>query len=255
MGDDESEVGSSDRTLALLWRGQGPQVPRRRGPTPAHTLDEVIAAAIALADADGPAALSVRAVAAAVGMAPMSLYTHVPGMSELTDLMVDQLYLAMPRPAWGRRRWRGRVRAVAEANRDLLRAHPWLVEVVALSRPPLGPGQTAKYEHELAAFDGTGLSDVDVDAALTFVLGFTQQQALAERAVETARRDSGATDAQWWAVNGPLLASVLDPARYPRAVRIGAAAGVAQGAAYHPDAAFGFGLDRVLAGLADLIES
>ncbi|CAM3687774.1 TetR/AcrR family transcriptional regulator C-terminal domain-containing protein [Occultella aeris] len=255
MGDDESEVVGRDRTLALLWRGQESPVPRRRGPSPAHTLDEVILAAVALADADGAAALSVRAVAAAVGMAPMSLYTHVPGMSELTDLMVDHLYLTMPRPAWGRRRWRRRVTAVAEANRDLLRAHPWLVEVVALSRPPLGPGQMAKYEYELAAFDGTGLSDVDVDAALTFLLGFTQQQALAERAVETARRDSGVTDAQWWAANGPLLASVLDPARYPRAVRIGEAAGAAHGAAYDPDAAFGFGLDRLLAGLADLIDA
>ncbi|TDE95954.1 TetR/AcrR family transcriptional regulator [Occultella glacieicola] len=255
MTDDRSGTGPADRTLALLWRGHGPPAPRRRGPAPAHTLEEVIETAIALADTEGPAALSVRAVAAAVGMAPMSLYTHVPGMTELTDLMVDHLYLVMPRPAWGRRRWRSRVRAVAEANRDLLRAHPWLVEVVALSRPPLGPGQMAKYEHELAAFDGTGLSDVDTDAALTFVLGFTQQQALAQHGVEAARRDSGSTDAQWWAANGPLLASVLDPARYPRAVRIGEAAGSAQGAAYDPGVAFSFGLDRVLDGLAALIEA
>jgi hypothetical protein len=52
-----------------------------------------------------------------------------------------------------------------------------------------------------------------------------------------------------------LLARLLDPAAYPRAVRVGAAAGEAQGAAYDPDRAWGFGLARILDGLAVLIEA
>jgi hypothetical protein len=66
---------------------------------------------------------------------------------------------------------------------------------------------------------------------------------------------SGMTDEQWWQTNGPLLARLLDPAAYPRAVRVGAAAGEAQGAAYDPDRAWGFGLARILDGLAVLIEA
>jgi hypothetical protein len=48
---------------------------------------------------------------------------------------------------------------------------------------------------------------------------------------------------------------MLDPARYPRAVRVGAAAGAAHGSAHDPDHAYRFGLARVLDGLAALIDA
>jgi len=244
--------GDPDRTLELLWRSQLEAGPRR-GPRPSHTVDDVVAVAVALADADGLAAVSMRAVAARLGIAPMSVYTHVPGKAELLDLMLDALYAAMPRPRWRTPSWRRRVARVAEVNRDLLRQHPWVTELAALSRPPLGPGQTAKYEHELAAFDGTGLADVDVDAALTLVLGFAHQQARAEHDARRASAVSGTTDLQWWEANAPLLERVLDPAEYPRAARIGEAAGAAQGAAYDPGRSWTFGLERILAGLEVLV--
>jgi hypothetical protein len=61
------------------------------------------------------------------------------------------------------------------------------------------------------------------------------------------------SDRQWWATAGPLLARVLDEQTYPLASRVGAAAGVAHGTAYHPDHAYHFGLERVLDGLARLV--
>lgn len=211
-------------------------------------------AALSLADDQGLAAVTMRAVAERVGVSAMSLYTYVPGKAELLDLMVDALYLAMPRPAWGRTRWRKRAVAVAESNRALLTAHPWLTEVAALSRPPLGPGVLAKYDHELGAFDGTGLFDVDTDAALTYLLGFVQAHARAAHDAQRATTDSALSDAQWWAANQPVLARALDPEAYPRATRIGAAAGEAQGSAWSADHAWTFGLARTLDGLAALIE-
>ena len=143
--------------------------------------------------------------------------------------------------------------AVADANRALLAEHPWAA-AVSTSRPPLGPGQLAKYEHELRAFEATGLGDVEVDAALTFVLDFVRVTAPARADAAGARRDSGITDAQWWTANAPLLERVLDPGAYPTAARVGTAAGAAQGGAYSPDAAWAFGLARVLDGLAALID-
>ena len=62
------------------------------------------------------------------------------------------------------------------------------------------------------------------------------------------------TDAEWWETAGPLLARVIDPARYPLAVRVGEAAGEAHGSAHDPAFAYAFGLERVLDGLAALIE-
>jgi AcrR family transcriptional regulator len=253
---DRTGAGDPDRTLALLWRhaaGREP-APPRRGPRPSRSVDDVVEAALALADERGLEAVTMRAVAQRVGMAPMSLYTYVPGRAELLDLMVDTAYLAMARPRRRSRSWRRRVTTVAEANRALFEQHPWVAEVAASSRPPLGPGMVAKYEHELAAFDGTGLTDVETDAALTFVLGFVQHHARAAQAARRAQAESAMDDTAWWEANAPLLARVLDPRAHPRAVRIGSAAGAAQGSADNPEHAWAFGLARVLDGLAVLVD-
>ncbi|GAA1524634.1 TetR/AcrR family transcriptional regulator C-terminal domain-containing protein [Nocardioides humi] len=243
--------GEPSRTLALLW-GE-PAGARRKGPARSVTVAQVVDAALALADAEGLAAVTMRAVAERVGVSAMSVYTYVPGKPELLDLMVDARYARMPREPWGRQAWRQRLTTVAEANRDLLAAHPWLTEVAALSRPPLGPGVMAKYEHELAALDDTGLSEVDTDAALAYLLGFVQSHGRSAHDAARVGTDSAMSDAEWWAANQPVLARALDPAAYPRAVRIGAAAGAAQGSAWSAERAWEFGLARTLDGLAALI--
>jgi AcrR family transcriptional regulator len=246
-GDPASRTSAGDpaRTLALLWRLPRPA---RRGPRPRLDLDAVVAEAIALADEEGLGAISMRALAARLGVSAMALYGYVPGKAELLDLMLDALYGAMERPLWDPATgWRERARTVAEANRALYRAHPWAA-AVSTARPPLGPGQMAKYEHELAAFDDAGLGDVERDSALSFLLAFVQGIALA--AAGTA--EAPGTDAEWWEQAGPLLARVVDPERYPLAARVGAAAGEAHGSAYDPEHAYAFGLERVLDGLAAL---
>ncbi|MDE9366851.1 TetR/AcrR family transcriptional regulator [Luteipulveratus sp. YIM 133132] len=251
-------AGEPSRTLALLWEdiptGETPTARPRKGPGRSVTVTQVVDAALSLADEEGLAAVTMRAVAERVGVSAMSVYTYVPGKAELLDLMVDALYRRMPRPAWRSRSWRRRLTTVADGNRTLLAEHPWLTEVAALSRPPLGPGVMGKYEHELAAFDGTGLSDVDTDAALTHLLGFVQAHARAAHDAARATTDSAMSDADWWAANQPLLERALDPQTYPRAVRIGAAAGEAQGGAWSAEHAWEFGLARTLDGLAPLIE-
>ncbi|WP_110180805.1 TetR/AcrR family transcriptional regulator [Nocardioides solisilvae] len=254
MTDSSTGAGEPSRTLALLW-GDPTLTAPRKGPRRSATPDQVVEAALSLADERGLAAVTVRAVAERVGVSAMSVYTYVPGKPELLDLMVDRLHLAMPRPPWRSRSWRRRLTDVAEANRALLTTHAWLTEVAALSRPPLGPGVMAKYEHELAAFDGTGLGDVETDAALTFLLGFVQSHCRSAHDAARATTDSAMSDADWWAANQPVLARALDPAAYPRAVRIGAAAGEAHGAAWSADAAWEFGLARTLDGLAALIDA
>ena len=59
------------------------------GPAPAHTREEIAAAAIALADAEGIAAVTMRRVAAAIGLTAMSLYNYLPRKDDLYDLMLD----------------------------------------------------------------------------------------------------------------------------------------------------------------------
>ncbi|MBF6333852.1 TetR/AcrR family transcriptional regulator C-terminal domain-containing protein [Nocardia transvalensis] len=250
-GGERSSAGDPARTLELLWREPGRG--SGRGPKQRSSVDEVVAAAVAIADTDGLEALTMRAVAAKLGLTPMATYTYVPGKAELLDLMLDSVYRQMPRADLDGMPWRERVSTIAAENRDMLMRHRW-VAYVPTTRPPLGPGVAAKYDHELRAFDGLGLGDVEMDAALTYVLGFVTSVARIAIDTERAATASGMSDQQWWERTAPVLARVFDPGRYPLAARVGSAAGQAHDSAYNADHAWDFGLARVLDGLAVFIE-
>ncbi|MBB2991763.1 AcrR family transcriptional regulator [Mycolicibacterium iranicum] len=249
---DRSSAGDPARTLELLWRTRG-DTRAGRGPKQRTSVEAVVGAAIGIADTEGLAALTIRAVAARLGIAPMATYTYVPGKAELLDLMLDAVYGQMPRTDIAGLPWRDRVSTIAGENRDLFAQHPWVVQL-ATTRPPLGPGAMAKYEHELRAFDGLGLSDLDMDSALTYVLGFVTSVARIAIDADNARADSGMTDRAWWDRVQPLLVKVFDSQRFPLAARVGAAAGQAHDSAYDADHAFRFGMARVLDGLAPVID-
>lgn len=243
--------GDPGRTIELLW---GLRDAPKRGPKPRFSVPQITQAAIDLADAEGLAALSMRRVAERLGITAMSLYTYIPGKAELLDLMIDTVCGRITRTRPASDHWRDRLEAIAHDNRALYERHPWLA-TVSTARPPLGPGVTAKYDYELRALDGLGLDDVEMDAALTFLLGFVESCARAAADARAAQRDTATSDAEWWAAHQPLLEKVFDPDAYPLATRVGAAAGQAHNSAYNPDHAYAFGLQRVLDGLAALIDS
>lgn len=249
MPQDRTSAGDPARTLALLWGRT--EVPRR-GPGRGLQVTGVIVAATRVADAEGLAALSMRRLAAELEVSAMTLYTYVPGRAELLDLVLDAAYRELPLADTTGRPWRERITAVADENRGLYLAHPWAAALSTL-RPPLGPGLMAKYEHELAAFDGLGLDDLERDDALSFLLGFVQSTARAATDARAAATASAMSDDQWWAAHAPLLAEVLDERVYPLASRVGSAVGQARGTASDPEQAYRFGLQRVLAGLAGLV--
>jgi AcrR family transcriptional regulator len=210
-------------------------------------VDAVVDAATGLADAERLDSLTMRRLAERLEVGPMSLYTYVPGRAELLDLMLDTAYGRMPRSWPHASSWQQRVRKLADDNRALFQRHPWAAEVSTL-RPPLGPGQMAKYEHELAAFQGSGLSDLQTDDALNHLLTFVRANARDAAAAVRAQREHG-TDQQWWDAAGPLLAQVLDENSYPLATRIGTAAGTTHRSAHDPDHAYRFGVDRIIEAL------
>lgn len=242
--------GKPSETLALLWRSERVAT---RGPKPSLSVDAVVDVALHLADEGGIEGVTMRALASELGVAPMALYRYVPGRAELLDLMLDTVYGRMQRRVAGQG-WRARVEAVALDNYLLYEKHPWLVSI-STTRPPLGPGTMAKYEYELGAFVDTGLSDVDMDAALTFVLGFVETSARAAADARATERETQMNDEAWWQSNEALLAQVFDPQRFPLAARVGSAAGEAQGGAYNAERAYTFGLKRVLDGLEALISA
>ncbi|QEW02784.1 TetR/AcrR family transcriptional regulator [Microbacterium lushaniae] len=231
--------------IDLLWRGH-PNAPDggSRGPRAKRSTSTVVDGAIALADASGLDAVTVRALAQSLGMSTMSVYTHVNSRDDLVVLMTDSAHTTMTPPPYRDMDWRSRVRAVADANLALHTRHPWLLDVHD-PRSALGPGTIAKYDHELHAFDDTGIDGVQRDATLAFVLDFVKANASARLVVP----EFGAI----WSESADTLAHYVGQ-DFPLARRVGAAAGESMGGPYSPDAAWEFGLGRVIAGLAAIID-
>jgi AcrR family transcriptional regulator len=237
-------VSDPVRLLQLLWSPPGPL--RRSG----LSLDAVVAAATWIAAEEGVTALTMRRVAAAVDVAPMSLYSHVPGKAELIELMIDafaaDLYEDDHAPA-SAGTWRAAAQSVAVRNFEAALAQPWTLDVPAGRAVP-GPGMVRKYDIELAALDGIGLTDVEMDHALTALLGLAYAAARTQVGLDRARGASGDSDSEWWHQVAPALTSVLH-GRFPLAQRVGTAASVAADASADPRGALNYGVGLLLDGL------
>lgn len=230
----------------LLWRDHPAAPVATRGPRAKVSTSHVVDAAVALADAEGLAAVTVRRLAADVAVAPNAVYTHVGSRDDLLVLMADAVRLRRPAPLATAPTWQARVREVADAELALHDAHPWLLDVRD-PRTAFGPGTIATYDRQLHAFDGTGLDDVTRDAALTFVTDFVRASAQARRPHPT----DGTMADTWAATAGRLTTYLGDDA--PLARRVGGAAGEAMQGPASAAHAWRFGIERVLDALEALV--
>jgi AcrR family transcriptional regulator len=243
--------GDPVRSMELLWGVGSP--PRSRGPKQGLTVERIVRAGIEIADAEGLGGVSMRRVAERLGVGTMSLYTYVPSKAELVDVMFDRAVGSSPRDEV-EGGWREKLTAVARAAWDLYRRHPWLLEVMAMSRPPLGPSSIADYDHQLRAVDGIGLTELEMDSVVNMVAVYVQGTARAAAEAATSEKDTGVTDDEWWSAYAPLLEKVFDADRYPVAARVGQVAGETYQSAYDAKHGFEFGLARILDGIQVLID-
>lgn len=235
-------------TTDLLWRHEAP-LPPRPGRRPRFSVDEIVAAAVQVADSDG-ATFGLRDVAASLRLGVMSLYSYVADRDQLLDLMIDECHRTMATRRTSGRDWALDLRSVADDNLTLFRAHPWLADHGG-ERAVLGPGTIAKYERELAVFEPLPISDLEKDACLTLLVDFVKAAA---RSMALADRErTGETHAQWWAREGAALQRIDVSHLFPLASRIGQAAGSHHGAAGDASFAYTFGIDRLVAGITALI--
>ncbi|GAA2610267.1 TetR/AcrR family transcriptional regulator [Dactylosporangium fulvum] len=244
MTTEYSGSGDPRRSIELLW---GTTPAPKRGPKPKFTVAGIVTVAVALADAEGLTAVSMRRVAEQLGVTAMSLYTYVPSKAELLDVMVDVVSAEAVRPAYESDGWRARLHEVARINWELYRRHPWLLQI-ATTRPVLGPNVIAKYDFELRAFEGAEVPDINTDMLLSLVLNYVAGAVRAVVQADQAAQTTGMTEEEWWGAYAPLLAEVLDASRFPTAARVGQAAGEEYGAG-DPVRAYEFGLERVLDGI------
>src|SRR3954453_11548233 len=139
-------------SVEFLWGGRTQPT---RGPKPALSLDGIADAAIAVADAEGLAAVSMQRVAADLGYTKMSLYRYLPGKAELVALMVER-GMGDP-PVLSPDAWR---ESLAEWTRQLMAAflrHPWSLAATVGARP-LGPCELGWMESALTVLAGLPLT-------------------------------------------------------------------------------------------------
>lgn len=252
MEDAAEQPPNVDRTLTLLWRSKVGEPQGTRGPRQRVSVDEVVAAGIATADEEGLAAFSMRKVAERLGLGVMSVYTYVPGKSELIGLMVDEV-AGEVEYAPHRGDLRERMTAIARQLWDEYHRHPWLLHVQK-SRPWIGPHASARYEWQLAAIEGIGLDDLEMDATLAVIAGFTESAARSSIEAARARTESGMSDEQWWEINAPVLARLMDGDDYPVSGRVGTAVGAEYQSIGSPERSFEFGLARIIDGVEALLD-
>ena len=213
--------------------------PRRRGPRPRYSREDVARAAVAIADSDGLDAVTFRAVAARLGTGVMSLYNYVPDKQalvyEMTELVGAELDL--PEPTGD---WRADMHMVAGKQRDLVHRHPWLITTLSHLQP-LGPASLALLEFALAALEPAGLSVRDRLETIALVNGFAHNMVRTELDGRAAAADP--QRARQFAMLPELLAT----GRYPRFAAVIAQGGEPE--TFDPAAHFDRLLDRILDGL------
>ncbi|MCO1596949.1 TetR/AcrR family transcriptional regulator [Micromonospora sp. RHAY321] len=156
MSDAPRKSGGGDTDRQPIWTR-----PERgsRGPAPAHSRDAIVAAAVALADAQGLAAVSMRAVATALGTGAGSLYRYLSSRDDLLDLMADRVVGELRPYPQAEGDWLDAMLLLARRQLALHRSHPWLLD---LSHRTSGIGPES-----LAWFDNCIRILEPVDCAVT----------------------------------------------------------------------------------------
>jgi AcrR family transcriptional regulator len=162
--------------------------------------ERIVAAAVALADADGVDSISMRTLAGRLGCAPMSLYNHVADKDELLTAMLEVVAGEIEPPETDRAPLET-IRARAISTRDALVRNPWAAEL--WQRAALGPARTRLMEELLEMLARTELSPTvahhGFHAVNNHVLGYTLQELgmnMGDNPEQTARdfQDSIAPD-------------------------------------------------------------
>ncbi|WP_328744378.1 TetR/AcrR family transcriptional regulator [Streptomyces sp. NBC_00285] len=143
--------------------------------------EEILDAALAIADERGLEAVSMRALADRVGVTPMALYRHVKDKAALLDGMVGRLLSALlPSDPSQERTWDEQLSTLAHACRQVAQRHPWAAHLL-FSRPAVTPDAVRAVDIIYLALIEAGVPEPEVPRLerliSTFVIGFAASEA------------------------------------------------------------------------------
>lgn len=234
--------------VALMWRLR--ETPRR-GPKPTLSLDDIVRAAIEIADEENDlAAVSMARVAERLGNSTMALYRHVKSKDELLVLMSDAA-LERPEPLPADADWRTGLTFWADGVMTAVRKHRWYAKL-PISGPPAGPNNLAWLDSALGALSGTGLPEEAKVGIAMGLITYVQGEMRMATDLEAGFADNPDVFRQY----GATLARVIDPKQMPALARV-LDAGVFDAVGdfeQESDQDFDFGLQLYLDGVAAFIE-
>jgi AcrR family transcriptional regulator len=204
---------------------------------PPVTRERAVRAAIALADADGIASLSMRKLAGRLGVEAMSLYYHVRNKGDLLDGMIEQVYSEITTPAENDD-WKPAMRRRAESTREVLGRHPWAISMIDERTTVAGMTQLNAV---IATLRNAGFSMALAAHAMSLLDSYTHGFSLQEASLPT---DSSGDISE---VTEAILAQQQLMSELPHLAQMGVELVMQPGYAYGNE--FEFGIDLILDGI------
>jgi len=209
------------RGIALAW---GVAANPQRSPKREISIERIVEAAVRIADQEGIGAVSMAAVAKALGYSSMSLYRYVSAKDDLLLLMQEDA-MGLP-PEWGHGTdadsgsedgdlsWRGRVEELYRAQVEIFIRHPWMLSLPS-EGTPVTPNSTAWLEAGLAAFAQTPLSNEERLAVTLAVFGQSRWHGMVLSVDAQAARSTGLSPEEVSAREHELFSAVIDEEEFP----------------------------------------
>ena len=200
--------------------------------------ERVVGAALAIADADGLGALTIRSLATELGVKPMSVYYHVAGKDDILAALVDIVFGEIELPVPGRD-WRPEMERRADSARAVLARHRWAIGLLE-SRPDPGPANLRHHDTVLATLRAAGFSPELTAHAYALIDSYVYGFALQEASLPFEGRESVGD------VAGPIMERMAAGA-YPHLAQMATTYYLQPGYDFGDE--FRFGLDLILDGL------
>ncbi|GAA5001226.1 GntR family transcriptional regulator [Actinopolymorpha pittospori] len=208
--------------------------------------EQVLSAAIAIADAEGLDAVSMRRLAAELGAGSMTLYRYVDGKDDLVRQMADEVFGQGALPEPGPDGWRAKLELVSRVQWQLCKRHLWLPRAISFTRPLMMPNAVAHTGWTLRALEGLGLPPETMLQEAITLAAFVTTVAMTNAAEVEAGAESGLSFEHWWLSQEHTSAELVG--RFPVLGQLSAEVAI------DLDGLFEYGLQRHLDGFALLVK-
>ncbi|RKG60907.1 GntR family transcriptional regulator [Corallococcus sp. AB011P] len=179
------------------------------------TRERIVRAAITVADDEGLPALSIRGVAAKLGLPVMSLYRHVASKDVLLFMMAEVAFAEEPLPAKPPPGWRAQLELAARLEWRVFKRHPWLARVVNLTRPQPQENALAFADWVLRALTEARLQPQEAMRVHVLLHAFVQGIAVNLESEADAVAQSGMNDEEFMQRNLAPFLRVATSGRFP----------------------------------------